>query len=124
MQLSSGARLGEICGLRVGDVMLKGETPYLHIRPHERLGRTLKTPGSEREVPLVGTGLWAAKQAIQNARGGGWLFPRYAQDNDIRATHASNTVNKWISENSWNKEDITFLQALYEGPSPKCGVSR
>ena len=22
----------------------------------------------------------------------------YAQDNDIRATHASNTVNKWISE--------------------------
>ena len=98
MQLSSGSRLGEICGLRVGDVMLKGETPYLHIRRHERLGRTLKTPGSERKVPLVGTGLWAAKQAIQNARGGGWLFPRYAQDNDIRATHASNTINKYLRE--------------------------
>ena len=98
MQLSSGARLGEICGLRVGDVMLKGETPYLHIRPHERLGRTLKTPGSERKVPFVGIGQWAAKQAMQNAKGGGWLFPRYAQDNDIRATHASNTINKYLRE--------------------------
>ena len=75
MQLSSGSRLGEICGLRVGDVMLKGETPYLHIRPHERLGRTLKTPGSERQVPLVSIGLWAAKQATKG-EGTGWLFPR------------------------------------------------
>jgi integrase len=77
---------------------VKGETPYLHIRFHERLGRTLKTPGSERKVPLVGIGLWAAKQAIQNAKGSGWLFPRYAQDNDIRATHASNTINKYLRE--------------------------
>jgi integrase len=30
--------------------------------------------------------------------GTGWLFPRYAKDGDIRATHASNTINKWISE--------------------------
>jgi integrase len=28
----------------------------------------------------------------------GWLFPRYASDKDIRATHASNTINKWLSE--------------------------
>jgi integrase len=47
---------------------------------------------------LVGIGLWAAKQAMQDGDGTGWLFPRYAKDNDIRATHASNTVNKWISE--------------------------
>jgi integrase len=32
------------------------------------------------------------------AGGSPWLFPRYASDNDIRATHASNTINKWISE--------------------------
>jgi len=98
MQFGTGARLGEIVGLRREDVFLDAEIPHINIRPHENLGRSLKTPGSERKVPLIGLGLWAAKQAIQNARGGGWLFPRYAQDNDIRATHASNTVNKWISE--------------------------
>jgi len=31
-------------------------------------------------------------------KGSGWLFPRYAQDNDIRATHASNTINKYLRE--------------------------
>jgi len=28
----------------------------------------------------------------------GWLFPRYASDGDIKATHCSNTVNKWLVE--------------------------
>ena len=113
-----------ICGLRVGDVMLKGETPFLHIRSHERLGRTLKTPDLERKVPLVGTGLWAAKQAIQNARGGGWLFPRYAQDNDIRATHASNTINKWIFRDTGHSEDFPFIPSLYEGSTSELWVPR
>ena len=69
MQLATGARLGEVCGLRIEDVVL-GEIPYIWIRPHEKLGRTLKTPGSERQVPLVSIGLWAAKQAM-NGEGTG-----------------------------------------------------
>jgi hypothetical protein len=38
------------------------EIPYINICPYEALGRSLKTPGSARVVPLLGIGLWAAKQ--------------------------------------------------------------
>jgi integrase len=98
LQLSTGARLGEIVGLRREDIILNHEVPHINIRPHEALGRSLKTPGSERLVPLRGIGLWAAERAVATAGGSGWVFPRYASDNNIRATHASNTVNKWFAE--------------------------
>jgi integrase len=58
----------------------------------------LKTPGSERLVPLLGIGLWAAERAMAAAGNTGWIFPRYCSDGNIRATHASNTINKWIRE--------------------------
>jgi hypothetical protein len=48
--------------------------------------------GSERKVPLVGIGLRVATGALKAAQTQG-LFPRYAADNDIRATYASNTIN-------------------------------
>jgi integrase len=99
-QADTGARLGEIVGLRVGDVVLDHATPHIHIRPHVKLGRTLKTDTSERHVPLVGVALWAAQMAVEaNKKAGGkkgWLFPRYASDGSIKATHASNTINKWL----------------------------
>ena len=100
LQADTGARLGEIVGLRIEDVVLGCETPYVHIRPLERLGRTLKTAQSERKVPLVGLALWGADRAFAAARErgeiDGWLFPRYASDDQIAATHASNTINKWL----------------------------
>jgi integrase len=90
LQADTGARLGEIVGLRVDDVVLDHATPHIHIRPHVKLGRTLKTDTSERKVPLVGVALWAAQMAVEaNRKAGGkngWLFPRYA----------SNTINKWL----------------------------
>jgi integrase len=99
LQLATGARLAEIVGLRREDVFLDHEVPHIWIRPHEALGRSLKTPGSERLVPLLGIGLWAAERAMGGTvKDMGWLFPRYARDIDIRATHASNTINKWLSE--------------------------
>jgi integrase len=98
IQLATGSRLGEIVGLRREDVCLDHEIPHIIIQPHEALGRTLKTPGSTRVVPLLGIGLWAARRAMMAAWDTGWLFPRYASDKDIRATHASNTINKWLSE--------------------------
>lgn len=109
LQVDTGARIGEIVGLRVEDMVLSHEVPHVHIRPHEKLGRTLKTDTSERKVPLVGMALWAAQKAMEtnNKRGGrsGWLFPRYASDGDVRATHASNTINKWLQ--SVTKRDKT-----------------
>ena len=88
-------------GLRSDDVVLDHGTPYVDIRPHPKLGRTLKTDASERKVPLVGMALWAAQRAVEaNRRHGGkstgWLFPRYASEGEIKATHAANTINKWL----------------------------
>jgi hypothetical protein len=51
IQLATGARLAEIVGLRREDVFLDHEVPHIWIRPHLTLGRSLKTPGSERLVP-------------------------------------------------------------------------
>ncbi|MEW6435739.1 MAG: tyrosine-type recombinase/integrase [Pseudomonadota bacterium] len=114
MQLDTGARAGEIIGLRIEDVFLDAKVPHVWIRAHPALGRTLKTRNSERKVPLVGVALWAAKRAIGGAgKARGWLFPRYASDGDIRATHASNTVNKWLKATTKSeKTSHSFRHAM------------
>lgn len=100
LQADTGARLGEIVGLRVSDVALDHETPHIFIREHTALGRTLKNANSEREVPLIGEALWAAQRALQAAQqhpqASGWLFPRYAVDGEVKATSASMAINKWL----------------------------
>lgn len=93
MILDTGARLGEIVGLRVADVFLDAPVPYIHIRPFN--GRSLKTTSSERKVPLVGEALWAAKRAVEGKDLGGPLFPDYGPG---KADSASNALNKWIRE--------------------------
>ena len=99
LQMDTGARLAEIVGLRRDDVILDHEVPHVRIRPYGSV-RTLKTPASERDVPLVGEALWAARRALEAHRkhqdGDQWLFGRYAADHEIKATHASNTLNKWL----------------------------
>ncbi|SDR09353.1 Integrase [Rhizobiales bacterium GAS113] len=117
MLADTGARLAEIVGLRVEDVFSEAEIPHLLIQPHERLGRTLKTPASNRKVPLLGTALWGARSALEGlgCRGhhGGWLFPRYAAHGDIKATHASNTINKWLRETlKIDKTSHSFRHAM------------
>ncbi|MGO9944861.1 MAG: tyrosine-type recombinase/integrase [Rhodoblastus sp.] len=95
--MDTGARLGEIIGLRIEDVDLAGPIPFIYIRPNLKLGRTLKTPQSERRVPLVAIALWAAQEAVKEAKGKvGWLFPRYAADNAINTNNPSVTLKKWL----------------------------
>jgi hypothetical protein len=89
MILDTGARLGEIVGLRVSDVFLEASVPYIHIRPFN--GRSLKTTSSERKVPLVGEALWAANRAVEGKELSGPLFPDYGPE---RADSASNALNK------------------------------
>jgi len=98
IQADTGARLGEVVGLRIEDLFLDHKVPHLWIRPHERLGRTLKNRNSARKVPLVGVALWGATQALKASKGqkSGWLFPRYAADNNIKATSASKATNTWL----------------------------
>ena len=98
--LRIAARIEEVVGLRREDVVLDHPVPHILIRFHHKLGRGLKKPSSERVVPLVGMALLGARQAMAQAINGasGWLFPRYASDGQVKNTHASNAVNRWISK--------------------------
>lgn len=91
----TGARLAEIAGLALDDLVLDAEIPHIVIQPHP--WRTLKTPASAREVPLLGSALWAAQRIKEEAaKGQRFAFPRYASEEETKATHASATIAKWI----------------------------
>jgi integrase len=96
IQLGTGARLRELVGLRREDIFLDCAIPYIAIRPNAVRG--MKTPGSERNVPLLGVGLWGAKQALTASDRSAWLFPRYANDLEVRSDAASATINKFFSK--------------------------
>ena len=48
----TGMRLAEAAGLLVSDIKLNNEVPHITLRKHT--WRSLKTKGSERDIPLVG----------------------------------------------------------------------
>ncbi|TVQ83639.1 MAG: hypothetical protein EA357_05270, partial [Micavibrio sp.] len=52
MMADTGARVAEITGLLAEDIRLDTDIPYIHIRSNELGG--LKTPHSDRQIPLVG----------------------------------------------------------------------
>lgn len=93
--IDTGARMGEIVGLRTDDVALDVEAPHLLIREHLKLGRSLKTKNSDRVVPLIGCALWAAERAKAETSSA-WLFPRYAEDGRVKSGSASAAIGKWL----------------------------
>jgi integrase len=95
----TGMRLSEATGLKVSDIKVDGPTPYVHITPNPI--RRLKTKQSERQVPLVGGSLWAAKRVLANSVGD-YAFPRYIKNGTCLANSASATLNKWIRSNISN----------------------
>lgn len=72
----TGCRLAEVTGLRKVDVVVDGDQPHLRIVGHPK--RSIKTNSSIRDVPLVGDGLAAAKEALALADDGEALFLRYS----------------------------------------------
>ncbi|PPC93077.1 MAG: integrase [Methylotenera sp.] len=95
LQTDLGCRLGEAAGLALDDLHLNAEIPYVSIRPHP--WRSLKTEGSERDVPLVGDSLWAAKRIVEtSAKDAKFAFPRYTTHGSCNANNASATINKWF----------------------------
>jgi integrase len=98
LMIDLGCRIAEAVGLKIADIDLTADTPFVHFKRHQ--GRSLKTDNSERKVPLVGMSLWAARQAIAASKdhNSEYLFPRYfdAALGKVKGTHASNTVNKWL----------------------------
>ena len=89
----SGMRLSEACGLLVEDIKLEEDISYLDITPHP--WRRLKTKGSARQVPLVGSSLWAAKRIVATTTGE-LAFPRYCDRTKVKANSASGSLNKWL----------------------------
>lgn len=97
MLSDSMARLAEIVGLDKADVQLDAEVPHIIIRRNAYRG--LKTPQSERHVPLVGEALWAAKRAMTSD--GDALFPSIlpkGRGKDFDAGAVSAALNKWLKE--------------------------
>ena len=89
----TGCRLAEIVGLRLEDIDL--EHDLIHIRPNS--ARRLKTRNSQRTLPLVGYAKLAMEKALIHSDDQ-YLFPRYIRDGKCYATHASNSLNKWLKK--------------------------
>ena len=89
----TGMRLSEAAGLAIDDIHLDTDMPFVRLSEHH--WRRLKTPSSQRDIPLVGASLWAAKRVVQNAAND-FAFPRYCSEQQCKADYASNTLNKWL----------------------------
>lgn len=76
MALYSGARLNELCGLRLDDFEEEDGVPFFHVRASDE--RSLKTSASKRVVPvhrtLIDLGLLATVDQLRRA-GENRLFP-------------------------------------------------
>ena len=89
----TGMRLSEACGLLIEDIELEADIPHINITPH--LWRRLKTKGSARQIPLVGSSRWAAERIIATATSE-LAFPRYCDATKVKANSASGSLNKWL----------------------------
>ena len=96
-------RLAEAAGLHIDDLHLEEEIPYINVQPHP--WRSLKTKGSQRQVPLVGASLWAA-QRIKQTASSCFAFDRYTDSKQCKANSASNALNKWMHKNF--RDDIVI----------------
>lgn len=94
----TGCRMAEVIGLRRIDIAV--DCSHIKIVGHS--ARRLKTPGSEREIPLVGYAQ-VAMQLLTGESDDDYLFPEYLREETILATHAGNTLNKWLKRFSEGK---------------------
>jgi hypothetical protein len=83
-------RLSEACGLLVSDIHLDTTTPYIDLVEHP--WRRLKTESSKRQIPLVGSSFWAARQI--SLMSSDLAFSKYCRTNKCNANSASAALNK------------------------------
>lgn len=93
----TGMRLSEAIGLCVDDFVLDTGTPHLVVEPKQ--WRRLKTPSSQRLIPLVGESLWAAHQAVSNSTSD-YVFSKYCDGSNTNSNSASAALNKWLRSRS------------------------
>lgn len=97
----TGARVGELVGLDFnnGDIILDHEIPHIKIRKNDI--RALKTPQSERDIPLVGASLIAFRELKIG-------FKHYLGKND----QISSVINKYLRENGLTPNKKHSLYSL------------
>ncbi len=113
----TGCRLAEVTGLRVQDIALDGETPHLRIVSHD--ARRLKNASSEREVPLVGDTLEAAKESLNAVRGAVFAFARYA--GPVGPNTASQSLMKWLRKATDNP--LHTVHSLRHNMADRCDLA-
>lgn len=100
MLAGSGARLAEIAGLPLDDIVLDVPIPHVILQVHP--WRDIKGANGlrgvkDRTVPLVGPALWAAQRVkATSAPNQRYAFPQYTDGITCKATHASNALNGWM----------------------------
>lgn len=121
----TGARLGEICGLALDDIVEKLHHPHavwLAIRPRE--GRTTKNPQSIRTIPVVHPKIVPLLRGrLSEAKSRGWteFFPEYPPKGlNGRTGAVSHRLNRLldkidpaaevVSGHSWRNRVITQLE--------------
>ena len=92
----TGLRLAEVAGILVEDIHLNENIPFVRVQPHP--WRRLKTESSARDVPLVGSSLWAAQRITQTSDKFGFAFRRYNMTDTTNANSASAALNKWLKQ--------------------------
>ena len=90
----TGMRLSEAAGLHIDDIKLDCEIPHIDLKPHPWRG--LKTKGSQRQIPLVGASLWAARRVKDASTNSPHAFPKYTSARGTNANSASAAINKWL----------------------------
>ena len=93
----TGMRLAEGAGLlKQHFIGLDTDLPYVRVTKHP--WRNLKTASSERNIPLVGEALWAAKSIVEVCMASDFAFPRYNRHSTTKANSASAALNKWLKQ--------------------------
>lgn len=72
LMLETGLRVNERCGLKVEDLVLDAETPYVIVQKNPF--RRLKTTSSRRYTPLVGVASNAVTRECEGKEAKDWLF--------------------------------------------------
>lgn len=83
----TGCRLAEVAGLRVSDVHPDHAIPHITVEWHD--DRRIKNAVSRRNVPLVGSALDAANEAVKAAGNATMLFPAYGRPNGAASASAA-----------------------------------
>lgn len=100
MLAGTGARLAEVVGLALTDIVLDAPIPHviLQVHPWRDIKGAKHLRGvKDRTVPLLGSALWAAQRVKATATPDQrFAFPQYTDGVTCKATHASNSLNGWM----------------------------